>query len=229
MSDALGQLGIRIAHLGKIHGEDSQHHHDNKRLIRMHQQIVSGDYDLEILDDCDGLADYPACIPNVIEQLDQRHPGSLFINIRRDDDVNRWLQSIEQQFVGLRLMKTGKTSSAEDREFADAMADFRQMTFGQMEVEADPFHDAYWSFQNFVEDYFSGREDDFLSFPETGILKTEGYERLCRFLECPVVETPFPCSNQHSIPPRQAFLEALQNGQIISKTGILPAEPVLRK
>ena len=126
-------------------------------------------------------------------------------------------------------MKTGKTSSAEDREFADAMADFRQMTFGQMEVEADPFHDAYWSFQNFVEDYFSGREDDFLSFPETGILKTEGYERLCRFLECPcgrklrflaVINTAFHHGKRFS---------KLFRWSIISKTGILPAEPVLRK
>ncbi|MDC0308111.1 MAG: sulfotransferase [Planctomycetaceae bacterium] len=229
MSEALGQLGIRIAHLGKIHGEESQYHHDNKRLIHMHRQIASGDYNLEILEECDGLADYPACIPSVIEQLDRRYPGSLFINIRRDDEIKSWLQSVERQFVGLRLIKTGKASSVEDRQFADAMADFRGMTFGQTEFEPDPFRDAYWSFQNFVEDYFSEREDDLLSISEMGILQEDGYRRLCEFLDCNSVDSPFPCSNHHSLPPKKAFLEALEQGKIVSKSGIVSAQPVLRK
>jgi len=229
MSDALGELGIAIAHLGKIHGEASDGHHDNARLIRMHQQISAGEFDLEILSECDGLADYPACIPAVIEQLDRRYPGSLFINIRRDNEINQWLQSVERQFVGLRLIKTGMTSTEEDHKFADAMADFRRLTFGQTAFEPEVFRDAYWTFQNFVDDYFQDRDADLLTIPEMGLLQTEGYGRLCRFLNCRLIEKPFPCSNQHSLPPKQAFLRALRSGEIESKSGIVADEAVIEK
>lgn len=228
MSDALGRLGISIAHLGKIHGGNPDQHHDNERLVRMHGQISCGDYDLDILRECDGLADYPACIASVIEQLDQRYPGSLFINIRRDGDINQWLQSVERQFVGLRLIKTGGSSTQEDHDFAEAMADFRCMTFGQKQFDPDAFRDAYWSYQNFVDDYFAGREQDLLMIPEMGLLQSEGYQRLCEFLDVEAIYDPFPCSNQHSQPPKQAFLAALREGRIESKSGITPEEAIVK-
>lgn len=229
MSDALGALGISIAHLGKIHSENPDQHHDNQRLIRMHHQISCGDYNLDILRECDGLADYPACISSVIEQLDQRYPGSLFINIRRDGEINQWLQSVERQFVGLRLIKTGQSSTEEDREFAEAMADFRCMTFGQKEFEPETFRDAYWSYQNFVDVYFAGRERDLLTIPEMGLLQTEGFQSLCEFLEVDTIEAPFPCSNQHSQPPKKAFLAALREGRIVSRSGISPEEAIVKE
>ncbi|MBD3672096.1 MAG: hypothetical protein HUJ26_01105 [Planctomycetaceae bacterium] len=229
MSEALGRLGLSIAHLGKVHGGNPDQHHDNRRLIRMHQQISSRDYDLDILQECDGLADYPACISSVIEQLDQQYPGSLFINVRRDGELNQWLQSVERQFVGLRLIKTGESSTEEDREFSKAMANFRRRTFGQTEFEPEAFRDAYWSYQNFVDVYFSSREHDLLTIPDIGLLKTEGYRRLCEFLEVETIDEPFPCSNQHSEPPKQAFLQALREGRIDSKSGISPEEAMLKE
>lgn len=220
MSDALGTLGISIAHLGRIHGESPEAHHDNERLIQMHRQIVADDFQLDILKECDGLADYPACIPQVMTALDERYPGSLFINLRRDGDLDGWLQSVEQQFVGLRLIKTGRSATPQDRVFAEAMADFRFMTFGLGEFDPGRYRQAYWRFQEFIDDYFSGRERDLLTIPNLGLLRNEGYQRLCSFLECEVIQAPFPRNNQHSIPPRRAFETALRQGKIVSKTGI---------
>jgi hypothetical protein len=102
------------------------------------------------------------------------------------------------------------------------MADFRFMTFGASEFNPDLFRQVYWDYQEFVDSYFSGREEVLLSIPDIGLLRDEGYRRLCNFLECELIEAPFPCSNEHSIPPQRAFEEALRQGKIVSKMGICP-------
>lgn len=222
MCDGLGALGITTAHLGKIYGEQTPEHHDAPRLIRMHQQITAGDFDLDILKECRGLADYPACIPEVITALDRQYPGSLFINIRRDDNLQAWLQSAERQFIGLRIIKTNSTASEEDRTFADAMADFRRMTFGQTAFDPDAFLHAYHRHQAFVRDYFADRPHDLLDVPDIRLLRERGFELLCDFLDHTPQRILFPCKNEHSSAPQQAFMNALRDGMIKSQTGIVP-------
>jgi hypothetical protein len=94
------------------------------------------------------------------------------------------------------------------------------MTFGVRDFDPEPFRQAYWRFQEFVDSYFSGRDRDLLTIPDLRLLRDHGYQQLCSFLECEVIEAPFPRNNRHSIPPFRAFQEALRDGKIVSKTGI---------
>ncbi|RMF38170.1 MAG: hypothetical protein D6753_16185 [Planctomycetota bacterium] len=230
MWDALGRLGIRTAHLGKIYGEATAEHHNPQRLLRMYDQIRAGDFRLDILQDCDGLADYPACIFDVFTQLDREFPGSLFINVRRDDDIRRWLQSVERQFVGLQLLKEGDSATPEERKFMEAMRGFRQMTFGSTEFDAELYERAYRAYQDKVDAYFASRPSDLLTLHSVDDLGEVGFQALCAFLDCPIPDVDFPRQNSHSIRPAHAFHEALDAGRIRSQTGIeprLPADPDL--
>lgn len=214
--DALRLLGIRLAHLGRVDRQSDEEHHDTSRLVQMHRQIVQGDLKLKILDECDGLADYPACITPVYQALDKLYPGSLFINIRRDSNPDAWLRSAQRQFIGLRLLKSSPTSSDQDQDFVNVMNDFREMTFGSREFDAKVFLNAYRTYQDGVETYFADKPGSLLDIPDIGLLNDHGFELLCDFLDCPKPATAFPYNNRHSIAPEQAYRSALANGVITS-------------
>lgn len=220
MSDALGMLGVATAHLGRIYGEQTNEHHNPARLIRMYQQISAGDYDLDILRECRGLADYPACGIEVFRKLDQQYPRSLFINVRRDHDLERWIQSVERQFVGLQLVKQGKQATEEEQRFMQVMLALRAMTFGQSTFDPQVYLSAYHSYQRAVEETFADRASDLLEFDDIAELEHNGFQRICDFLQCPRVELAFPNNNQHSSRPSQAFMQAIEEGRITSLTGI---------
>ena len=222
VSEALGILGIRTAHLGRIYGEQTGEHNDPVRLARMLEQLQQGDYQLDLLNECDGLADYPACCRDVIEGLDREYSDSLFINVRRDGDLQRWLQSVERQFVGLRMVKAAVQASVEEKQFMQVMLRFREMTFGQAEFDAEFYLRAYHDYQAHIDDYFRGRSDDLLTIEDISQLEVEGFQQVCRFLDCAVPDESFPRSNQHSEKPYNAFMRALEEGTIVSQTGIRP-------
>ncbi|GAB5402674.1 MAG: hypothetical protein Aurels2KO_09050 [Aureliella sp.] len=223
MSDALGVLGIKTAHLGRIYGEEGVGHNNPQRLNRMYQQLSAGESRLDILQQCDGLADYPVCCIDVVERLDKAYPGSLFVNVRRDNDLLRWLQSVERQFVGLQLLKQGASANSEDQAFMKVMLAFREMTFQTSRFDAALYEEAYHRYQAEVGGYFAERSDDLLSL-ELSQLGDDGFKMLAEFLQCGnVPNAPFPCSNEHSIRPREAFQSALRSGKITSQTGIAPA------
>jgi len=222
MSDALGILGIRTAHLGKIYQEPGNEHNNPKRLIRIHEQLAEGDDRLDILDICDGLADYPVCCLPIIKRVDQAYPGSLFINVLRSTDMNKWLQSVERQFVGLQLLKQGANSTPLERAFMEVMLSFRSMTFGDAKFCPERYARVYASYQQDVNAYFSGRTGDLLTL-DLEELEEVGFERLSEFLQCPAPEGKrFPRSNAHSTLPTRAFFTALQRGEISSLTGLSP-------
>lgn len=223
MCDALGMLGVRTAHLGKIFGEATPGHNHPQRLIRMHEQITAGNFELDILRECDGLADYPACSFDVFKQLDQTYPDSLFINVARVQSIDRWLQSVERQFVGLQLLKSGNTATEAERQFMSVMLSFRTMTFGQSQFCAAAYREAYVGYQRQVAEYFAGREFDLLNIADVRQLEHEGYRLLADFLQCDAPTGAFPCSDEHSVAPRQAFMHALNSGTVDSLTGIKPA------
>ncbi|MFK7736767.1 MAG: sulfotransferase [Pirellulaceae bacterium] len=223
MSDALGILGVKTAHLGRIYGEPGAEHNNPQRLIRMHQQLASGCDKLDILDQCDGLADYPVCCMDIVSRLDKAYPGSLFINVRRDTDNSRWLQSVERQFVGLQLLKQRSGASKDEREFMQVMLSFREMTFGSSVFQPTKYTAAYQQYQTELQEYFGVRPSDFLSV-ELETLGDAGFGKLAEFLDCTSIPADgFPFSNAHSIRPRDAFYDALRRGEIKSQTGITPA------
>lgn len=222
VSDAVGILGIKTAHLGRIYGESTTEHNNPSRLIRMHEQISQGDYHFDIFELCDGLADYPACCFDVLQKLDKAYPGSLFINVRRDADQTRWLQSVERQFVGLQLLKTSVEASETDRKFMQVVRSFREMTFGQADFDADAYAQAYRDYQQRVSDYFAHRRNELLDIDDIHSLEIRGFDQICDFLECPLPAEPFPCSNTHSELPSRLFMQALDAGEVDSQTGIKP-------
>lgn len=222
LCDALGMLGIPTAHLGRIYGEKSVEHNNPQRLLRMYEQLIAGEDDLDILRQCRGLADYPACIVPVFQRLDRQYPGSLFINCRRDQDVARWIQSVERQFVGLQLIKQGQQATAEEQQFMQVMLAMRAMTFGQSQFDAQVYTQAYHAHQRAVAEMFAGRRADLLDIEDVSELENRGFELLCEFLDCPLPADPFPNCNQHSLRPNQAFMLALEQGRIASQTGIKP-------
>jgi hypothetical protein len=220
MCDALGILGVPTAHLGRIYGETSVGHHDPGRLIRIHEQIAAGDYDLDVLRYCRGLVDYPACCFEVFSQLDKHFPGSLFVNIRRDNDLPRWIQSVERQFVGLQLINHGRESTDEQRRFMQAVLAFRAMTFGQSQFDAQVYVRSYAQYQQRVAEFFANRKSDLLEIACVSELTEHGFDLLGDFLDCPTSQQPFPKNNDHSSLPHQAFMQALAQGRITSQTGI---------
>lgn len=220
LCDALGMLGIPTAHLGRIYGEANGEHHHPERLTRIYQQLCQGDNNLDILEHCRGLADYPACCVDVFQRLDRQFPGSLFINVRRDGDLAGWLQSVERQFVGLQLLKQGRGATAAERQFMQVMLSLRKMTFGQSEFAPEVYLRTYHAYQRQVEQTFSARPGDLLQFEDVAELETVGFKRLCDFLDCTALEQPFPNCNTHSLRPQNAFMQALAKGQIQSLTGI---------
>jgi hypothetical protein len=224
MSQALGGLGIRTAHLGKIFGHSGVEHHDSQRLARMLHQIQNEDYRLDVLEECQGLADYPACCMQVIERLDEQYPGSLFINVQRQD-LARWLQSVELQFVGLDLIAEASPAGSPERQLMKIMHSFRQMTFGNSQFQATQYRQAYQLYQQQVQAYFSLRSSDWLNFEDVSQLASDGFKRLGKFLNLALnKEAEFPSSNLHSQIPKQAFMTALRSGTTQSQTGLIAQE-----
>jgi hypothetical protein len=219
MCEGLGALGIKVAHLGKIFGEATPPHNDPQRLARMHAQIAAGDFKLDVLEYCDGLVDYPACIPEVFMALDRQYPGRLFVNVRRAN-LDAWLRSVERQFVGLQLIKMGHEATPEERDFMQVMRSFRGSTFGQVEFDANVYRHAYANHQSLIDEYFRQRQRDLLDISDIGILEDRGFELLADFLECDAPRLPFPRANDHSSAPRDAFFQAVREGRVQSQTGI---------
>ena len=232
MSNALGNLGIPTGHLGKIYGAQrecdgdtalssgSAVHYHPQRLVRMYEQITRQDFVLEIFEDCRGLADYPACILPVLEQLSAHYPGSLFVNVRRDRSLTAWLQSVEQHFVGLELLHAEAEVSPAELSTLDALQAFRAMTFGQSHFDAKHYLHVYHEYQRQLRAMFAGRDAEWLQFDDVADLEREGYARLSNFLRTHLPGGPFPRDQRHSRRPRQAFQHALQAGKIRSQTGL---------
>lgn len=224
ISQALGLMGFKTAHLGSIYGESDNSHHELDQLARLAEQIESGDWDLDILRRCRGLADYPVCSMPIVRQLDRQYPGSLFVNVRRDDSVDRWLQSVETHFVGCDLLLESPSTSNERRKLIRLLQRFRNLTFGQTQFDAERYRTAYVQYQQEIQSYFEHR-DDLLEFPNIHSLKSQGFSRLAEFLQIDSYpQCDFPKSNLHSRLPQQAFAAAIKNGSIRSQTGIHPAD-----
>jgi len=229
ISRALGSLGIRIAHLGKIDAqpnplgsENQSAHFDVLMLQRMRQQIEAQDYQLDILEECCGLADYPVCCPKVICQLEQQYPGSLFINARRDDSIDCWLQSVEIQFVGTELLAAEASDDPIQQQFIEVMRCYRRWTFGSETFRAPQYRQAYIDYQAWTQRHFAGK-NQLLEFTDLEQLASLGFPRLCEFLEIESVPgIDFPRINSHGLLPKRAFYTALSNGRVSSQTGLQP-------
>ncbi len=133
--------------------------------------------DLEVVDAFDALTDTP--IPSFYRELDARFPNSKFILTVRDSD--EWLKSCKKQFT---------------QRFADVQTDAHKRLFidlyGTDVFDEQRFASGYAKFVDGVRDYFKDRPRDLLTI---NIASGAGWDTLCRFLERPVPEIPFPKAN----------------------------------
>jgi Sulfotransferase domain len=105
---------------------------------------------------------------------DVEYPGSRFILTIRDLDT--WLAS--------------RRRHVERNRRAAAVGEY---TDGFIEVDIDAWTSEYVRHHAHVHGYFADRPDDLLVYDLVG---GEGWEPLCRFLDRPVPDAPFPWSNQ---------------------------------
>ena len=226
MCKALKRCGLRIAHLGKVmedpaNGPLAEKHFDIDELEKLLAEIKQGCYRFSLLERCEGLADYPACTFQILEHLAHEYPESLYINVRRDHSLAKWMQSIERQFVGRELLSRGDSDPVRQR-LNHALREFRQMTFGQSNFDALRYEQAYRTYQAKLSAFFGEKNESLLQFSDTTELQQFGYARLCKFIQIPQICEEFPRSNSHSNPTATAFMSALSRGEIVSQTGILP-------
>ena len=123
-------------------------------------------------------------------ELDEAFPGSRFILVERDE--NRWLQSASTHF-------------------GDQYIALHEWLYGDGVMEGNEalYLERYKRHNEEVRAYFGDRED-FLDF---SIERGDGWEKLCRFLDNPVPNVPFPHENKgvHSYNRRDKALRKLQD------------------
>ncbi len=119
------------------------------------------------------------------QQLDQMFPGSLFIYTERS--AESWVKSVEahyQRVVDDPVLKDGEKLFAME-------ADIRIYGF-KHPLECD-FVEAYRRQHRAVLKHFVNRREDLLRL---NISAGQGWERLCSFLDLPILDIPFPHSNR---------------------------------
>src|SRR5437667_6922343 len=149
---------------------------DNMGVVNYATHDLSS-VDLEVVEAYDALTDTP--IPSFYRELDARYPGSRFILTVRDSD--EWLKSCKKQFT---------------QRFAEVQTDAHKRLFldlyGTDVFDEQRFASGYQKFVDGVRDYFKDRPGDLLTI---NVAAGEGWDKLCRFLERPVPDIPFPKAN----------------------------------
>ncbi len=137
--------------------------------------------DQNILANHDALTDTP--IPSLYQELDKKYPGSKFILTIRE--MNGWLKSCKKQF---NQKSADKQSDAQNNLFLDL--------YGTTVFDEDKFKQSYLDFVERVKIYFKDRPNDLLIID---VIKGEGWEKLCPFLDKPLPHIPFPKTNVSQI------------------------------
>jgi hypothetical protein len=171
---SLKQLGFNIVH----------YPNDTKTL----QELMAANYDLSILQDCDGITDIT--VAAYYPQLDQLFPNSKFILTVREKES--WLKAIEAHWHNKPVFDTNP-----DNEDKMRLRRFlRLAVYGTYTFNADRLAYVYdWHHKN-VMDYFKDRPESLLVL---NICGGEGWEVLCPFLERSILQEEFPVMYKKSI------------------------------
>ena len=109
------------------------------------------------------------------EELDQRFPDAKFIYTVRDMDS--WLDSCRRHWERFRPVRS---------QFPQWVNDYNIAAYGVPDYEREAFRKAYLAHEEWVMDYFHGRED----FLVMNIVAGDGWNKLLPFLD--LSETRFP-------------------------------------
>lgn len=170
LAQALRVLGFRTCH-----GCPPQYEED---LVA---KLLVNSTHFDLLNEFDAVSDL---LNFAYRQLDRDHPDAKFIYLNRDDDA--WVQS------SVRHLTERRNMSAQTNVRINAITLGRLMNIGCLH-STDLRYLVYQRARRRKEvfDYFSGPRSDKLLVMQI----TDGWEPLCRFLDCPVPTTPFPVLN----------------------------------
>lgn len=152
-----------------------------KHFPRIEQNILSGNYQLDMLNTYDALTDTP--VAPIFAQLDSAYPGSKFILTTRTLDA--WLDAC-QKFFPWQDQNVGNSS------FAQAVAFQRLYVYGCCTFNRDRWAYVYETHHRNVEHHFRARPGDLVVIDITA---GDGWNVLCPFLGQPVPELAFPHVN----------------------------------
>lgn len=169
LGEALNLLGVKTIH----------YPYDERTFA----ELRSGNYRLSLLAEFQGIVDIPV-VP-FYKQLDALYPRSLFILTVRE--MEAWLRSCEMHW---RLMSEWQDNFPQFKRFHDFIS---ERVYGGTEYDCERFRFAYETHERDVRDYFRERRADLLVLD---ICAGEGWEKLCPFLGCEILDAPFPRANE---------------------------------
>jgi hypothetical protein len=137
-------------------------------------QLMRGQYRLKVLETHDGITDIPVAV--LYPHMDRIYPGSKFILTVRDE--NSWIDS-------MRSHCERRPPDNEWRRFIRATA------YGCVDFSEERLRYVYRKHESDVLDYFGDRPN----FMVMNVCGGNGWNRLCRFLDKPVPDSPFPHEN----------------------------------
>lgn len=138
-------------------------------------------HSLSQIKEFDGASDLPIAV--FFKELDLLYPGSKFIlTIRNTRD---WLKSYQLHEQRLLKMYRGYKP--------DWLRELTVRCYGQEQFQTQQWLKAYARHLQSVTEYFQSRKSDLLII---NICGGQGWQELCRFLNCTVPNIPFPHQNK---------------------------------
>lgn len=174
LAQALTMLGFNI-----IHSPD-----DEVTL----KELMAGDYNFSILNNSDGITDIT--VAPFYAQLDKLFPSSKFILTIRNK--KSWLSSLQAQWSDKSV--SDNLFSAQENNMQRRRL-LRVATYGIYTFNVERFSYVYDLHYKNVVEYFKDRPETLLIL---NIYTGEGWEKLCPFLNQPVLEQPFPYMEKNS-------------------------------
>jgi hypothetical protein len=171
---------LTLANALTILGLDAQHFPDDPGT---QEELKAGRYDLSILREKQALTDIP--VAPFYAQFDAIFPDSKFILTTRPTDS--WIRSVENHFE----MWVNERRTAFD-DFVHACV------YGTLHFSASRFEYVKQLHEENVHRYFADKPGRLLVFDMFG---GDEWVTLCRFLDLPVPEVPFPHENRARTTP----------------------------
>lgn len=160
------------------------------------RELAEGHYQFSLLQQFDGITDIT--VSAFYPQLDQLFPGSKFILTIRDRE--QWLDAMERHYANRPAFDL---SDVPEQEIHMRIRRFlRSTVYGCYEFNRDRMAYVYDLHYRNTLDYFRDRPESLLVL---NIGAGEGWQQLCPFLGCPVIEQPFPFIK------KQTMLKSLLN------------------
>ena len=176
----LSQTGTKsLTQALTILGFNVIHYPDDEVTLK---ELMAGKYDFSILNDFDGITDIT--VAPFYAQLDLLFPGSKFILTVRDKES--WLSSLEAQWSANHVFddsRAGKETNMQRRML------LRVAAYGTYAFNKERFSYVYDLHYKNVVEYFKERPESLLII---NIYTGEGWDKLCPFLNQPILDKPFP-------------------------------------